>query len=312
MIRVAAFAVALIFLILTLILFPTISVAGDLGLCLPSPNQWLLPRFPGWLLNALLIFLSASLIDSANKKYNFVQEGDPLVAIVLLLLLCLNCISTATLSTSSLLLFCNVLCLYIIFSTYEETNATREFFLIATFPAIGAMTQYAFLVMIPVYIAGGLMMKSFRIRELIAFIFGLLAPYWIAMGLGIVSPLQFRLPDSLAVFNAASVENDIFISLLAVGAMSVIGIILALYNGVKLFTRNSRLRCMHTTFNIMGFVSVLAVIFDFNNFVAYTGTIALWVAVETATLLSLYRLRQPGVALGILLLIFLPLYILAL
>lgn len=310
--RLAFGLVAIVLLVLTLSFFTPVVPSGDMGLCLPSPNQWGLMRFPSWLIDTVLLFLSAFLMGTANKKYNFIPEDDSTIGLALLLLMGCCCIPTAILSTSTLLLFCNALCLFIIISTYEETNATREFFIVATFPAIGSMFQYAFLTMIPIYIGGGLLMKSFRIREFIAFIFGLLAPFWIVLGTGIISPQDFRLPESFVFFNRQAVESDIFFTLLSAGTMALIGFILSLYNGVRLLSRNSRLRCMHLTFNLMGFVAVLAIIFDFRNFTAYTGTLALWVAVETAAVLQFYKVPRPRIALLFLLIVFLPFYILAL
>lgn len=310
--RIAIGAFTLILLILTFIFFPPISTMGDLGLCLPSPNRWPLPHIIGWGLNTLLIFLSASVMATANKKYNFIPEAQPMMPFALLLLLGFNCLTTSTVSTSTLLLLCNVLCLFIIISTFEERNATREFFIVGTLPAIGAMIQYSFLVMIPVYIAGGILMKSFRIREFIAFLFGLLAPYWIILGLGIVDIHSFQLPDSLIVFNKEVVEADIFLTLLATGIMALLGFILSLYNGVRLLSRNSRLRCIHLTLNIMGYISILAIVFDFSNFVAYFATISLWLSIEIASLLYFYNIRKSYIAYLLIILIFFPLYILSL
>lgn len=311
MTKIGVAAVSITLLILTYILFPAIAVTGDLGICLPSPNQWHLPKFISWLINAITIVLSVVVMASANKKYNFIPETRPFLTLFLLLLLSVNSISTATLSTSSLILLCNAFCLFILLSTYEERNAAREFFIIGTLPAIGAMFQYGFIWMIPVYMGGGLLMKSFRVRELIAFIFGLITPYWIAVGLGLISPFDFKMPGVLTVFSKNAVENDIFISLLSAGIMAFLGFILSLYNGVRLFSRNSRLRCMHWTLNLMGYVSVLAVVFDFDNFMAYYGTLALWLAVETAAVLHFYNIRNPRLALLILAAIFIPLYIVA-
>lgn len=313
MLRFAGAIVSATLLILTLLLFPPIATSGDLGICLLSPNQWQIPRFLSWLISALLILLSVEIMATANKKYNFIPETRQVLPVAMGFLLCCNSIPTAVLSTSTLLLFCNVLCLFVILSSYEETNATREFFIIGTLPAIGAMAQYAFLWMIPVYMGAGLLMKSFRIREFIAFVFGLAAPYWIAVGLGLVSPFAFRFPDMLTVFSkTAAVQSDIFITVITTGIMAVLGFILSLYNGVRLFSRNSRLRCMHMAFNLLGYVAVLAFILDFNNFVAYIGTIALWLAVELATVLHLYHVRNPLLPLLLPGALFLTLYILAL
>lgn len=310
--RIALFIISAALLFLTFRFFTPITSSGDLGLLVSSPNMWKLSHLSGWLINTLLIFLSAGLLSVANKNLNFVPETKPIMPFLLLLLISCNCISTSTLSTSTLLLFCNILSFFIILSTYEEENATKEFFIAGSLPAIGAMFQYAFLFMIPVYIGAGLVMKSFRWREFIAFIFGILAPYWIAIGMGLVSPLSFKLPQTLTIFNQEAVESDIFYTLLASGAMAFIGIITALYNGVKLFSRNSRLRSMHVSINLMGAMAILATIFDFNNFVAYFGTLSLWLAIETSTLFYLYRFKYPSVGFALIAVLFLPLYILAL
>ena len=312
MIRVASGAVAITLLLLTLFLFPMNVPGGDLGICLPSPNEWDIPRIPSRIANALLILLAVVLFWLANKKFNFIPEPKPLTSVTLLLQLASNPLSTSFLSTSTLLLLCNVVVFSIIISTYEAPFSTREFFLAGTFPAIGAMVQYSFIVMVPVYIGAGLLMKSMRFREFIAFLLGLLAPYWIAVGLGWVSPFAFRFPDSLMIVNRGAIAGDIFLMLLEVGILALVGFILSLYNGVRLLSRNSRFRSIHTSFNLMGYVSVLAIVFDFNNFVAYFGTLALWVAIQIGAVVHFYHIRHPQVALLLILALVLPLYFLSL
>lgn len=309
MTRAFSFIVAVSLIILTYIFFTPIVSEGDLGLFLPSPNQWHIPRPGGWLINSVLLLVALAVMVAANKNFNFIPESAPVMTMCMALLLACNCVTNAELSTSTLLLLCNAVCIYTLITTYEARNATREFFVIGTLPAIGSLFQYAFILMIPAYLVGGVLMKSFRLRELVAFMFGLISPYWIAFGLGLLSPLSFNFPGSMTFIHTSNVDNDIFLSLVAMGAMAFIGVILSLYNGVKLFSRNSRLRSTHMAINLIGYVSVLAVILDFNNFMAYYGTLALWLAVQTATLLHLYNIRQPRWALLILLVLFLPVFI---
>lgn len=306
--RVVFYPIAFILLLLTLFCFAPISIAGDMGICVSSPNLWHLPRFGGWLLNGILVFLSVAIMASANKKFNFIPEAEPLMSMALALLLATNCFTNATLSASTLLLFFNVLALFILISTYEEMNAAKEFFIIGTLPAIGAMFQCSFVMMIPVYIGGGLLMKSFRLRELIAFIFGLIAPYWIALGMGMVAPEAFRMPEIFTVFRAVKVGESLNLTLVTACIMGGLAVICALYNTVRLFNRNSRLRCMHSTFNLMGFMAIMGMLFNFNNFPAYYGTIALWCAIELATLFYFYNIRYIQALLVGILIVFLPFY----
>lgn len=313
MIRIASVGVAVVLLLLTLFIFPSLSIPTDEGLCISSPNLWHLPRIPGWLIGCVLIFLSAGVINQANKKFNFIQEVEPMVALLLLIVLACNCLTSFAVSASTLMLFANAAALFILFSTYEDYNATRQFFLVASFASFGSMVNYAFLFMIPVYIGAGLLMKSFRLRELIAFIFGLAAPYWIVMGFGWVTPADFHAPEIDTVFSGVPVLREHLLTLISISILAIGAFILALYNLVKLFSRNSRLRCMHLVFSLMGIVASLAILFDFSNFTVYFGTVALWFAVEIASLFPLYELRQPQFYLIILvLLIFLPIYIIEL
>lgn len=312
MTRLASAGVAALLLILTVVLFSASVPAGDLGICLPSPNTWHIPRFFGWLIGCGLIAVSALLMSTLDKETNLIPESHGEATAAFLLLVACNGLTTFNLSTSTLLLFCNAVSLFILLNTYEERNASRQFFIIASLASIGSMFQYAFVFMLPVYVIGGIIMKSFHIREFIAFVMGIIAPYWIVLGMGIIAPAALHVPDTLGIFKASAIDSDILYTLIATGLMSLIGFMLTLYNGVKLWTRNSRLRCMHLTINVMGYVAVLAVIFDFNNFVAYFGTIALWVAVKTASMISFYEIRRPQIVIGVLFILFFPLYILTL
>lgn len=310
MTRALSAIAALTLLVLTLLLFKPAVPAGELGLCFPSPNEWHLPVPWGWVLDTLFIFASALLLAATDKTTNFLPESHGEASAALLLLAACNALTTVSLSTSTLLLLFNAFSLYVILSCYEERNAARQFFILASMASIGSMVQYAFLLLVPVYIIGGIVMKSFRLRELMAYLMGLAAPYWIVLGLGIVPVDSLRLPGSLDIFKASAVDTDIFFTLLGLGAMTLIGFILSLYNGVRLFSRNSRLRCTHMVVNIMGYAAVLGAIFDFNNFTAYYGMVALWVAVNVSALISFYEIRRRAIVLLLLFLLFLPLYIL--
>lgn len=302
----ASIAISVILLILTLCLSPNFVPAGDMGLSLPSPNEWHLTRFIGWLLGAVVLFLCVTVISQANQEYHFVPTADYVLPALLLIFLATNALTTFRISTSTLLLATNIVTLYLLFGTYEAYNATRKFFIIGSFIAFGTMIQYAFLMMIPVYLIGGIVMKSMRFRELIAFIFGLAAPYWIFIGFGITPLENFKMPEGLQILNTS--HTDHFIALISGGIMAVLGIIFSLNNSVRLLTRNARLRAMHITINAMGLIAVLGLVFNFNNFVAYLGTISLWFAIETSLMFVLYNLRNQTFWASILSLIFLVCY----
>lgn len=309
---VCAIAVSAVMLILTVCLFAAPGASGDVGLSLPSPNEWHIPKFIGWVLNSSLIFLSIAVITSANRQYNFIPSAGYALPALMPILVCSCCITTATISTSTILMATNIAALFILFGTYESYNASKEFFILATLFSVGSMFQYAFLMMIPVYIIGGIMMKSLRVRETVAFILGLIAPYWILVGLDIVPSPSLRMPDTLKVLSTARGDSDLFIALLGGIIMSIMGVVVAIYNSLRLLMRNARPRSMHATVNVMGFVSVLCMVLNFNNFVSYLGTIALWLAIETAMMFELYHTRSPRLWTAGISAVFIILFIIAL
>lgn len=312
MTRLLSIGAAFILLLLTLCLYHPVAAESTTGLCLASPAQWNIPRFLGWFLDTLAIALAVFLITESNKKFLFVHEGEPVVSMGLLLIAACSCPTTVLLSSSTLMLLVNVGILFLLFLSYESWNASRSFFLMASTIAIGSMFQYAFLFMIPVCIGGGLMMKSFHIRELFAFIFGLAAPYWIAIGLGWVSFDSFRSLEIHTAFSAGRLDASTVPAFVGSAILAIGALVMALYNGLRLYSRNSRLRCMHLTINLLGMVAGFALIFDHSNFLTYYGTLSLWFAVEIASVFDLYQLRKPQIALLISLLIFLPIYIIQL
>ena len=302
----------MVMLVLTVCVFAAPGAIGDVGICLPSPNEWHIPKFIGWVLDSVLIFLSIAVISSANRQYNFIPTSDYVMPSMMAILLCSSCITTATISTSTILMATNIVALYILFETYESYNASKEFFIMASILAVGSMFQYAFLMMIPVYIVGGILMKSLRIREVIAFILGLIAPYWVLIGFGVVPFPSLQMPDTLKVLSTAKADQDLFMALVAGGIMSLLGVIFALYNSLRLLMRNARPRSMHATINVMGIICTVCMILNFNNFVSYLGSIALWLAIETATMLELYEVRSPRLWMLGISTIFIILFIIAL
>lgn len=295
----AAVTVSVAMLVITLCLFAPPGAMGDMGLCLPSPNEWQIPKFLGWCLNSVLVFISVAVISSANRQYNLIPGSDYVLPALLTVLLCSCCITTATISTSTILMATNIAALYILFETYESYNASRQFFVMASILSVGSMFQYAFLMMIPVYILGGVLMKSLRIRETIAFLLGLVAPYWVFIGLGIVPFPSLQMPDTLRVLSTARADRVLGIALIAGSVTAILGVILAVYNSLRLLMRNARPRSMHATISLMGIVCTLCMLLNFNNFVSYLGTLALWLSLEIAMTFSLYEVRGQRFWIGI-------------
>lgn len=271
---------------------PPERVSGEVGLCLPSPNLWEINPVSSWLINTVLIGAVAMWGYMLNRTFNFIRSTKPVLPVVFLILASSNPWITYYLSSSTIICVVNLLCLNFLFGEYNSRNATQTMFVIGTFLSVGSMFQYAFLPMIVAYGLAAMVMKIFRVKELLALGMGLVAPYWVCLGTGLISVDSFRIPELTNLFNDFAQASEIFVLALSVGFLAFIGFFLALNNSVRLYAGNSRVNALNMTVTILEFVCVICMVVDFSNMLAYLGTLYFTVAVQIANVCALWHLKR--------------------
>lgn len=293
-----AIVLALAMMSTSLVIIPLQHIASDFGIALPSPNLWNLSSGSGWILNLAILMACVPLLLLLNKRFNIVQ-GNGFVLPAMFILLCgSNIFISRSFCSSTLLVLVNIVCLWVLFDTDRKRNSTQDYFFIATLLALGAMIQYAFIPMIPVYIAAGIIMRSLRFKEAMAFLLGLIAPYWVAIGLGLTPLDSYSFPHLANLFSYIGAKTDLFITLIYIGLMFLISSLLCMSNAMLLYAGNTRIRRMNNCINVLGYISALCMIVDFNNLPAYIATLNLWMAVQTGNIFALHRIRHPYYILG--------------
>lgn len=271
---------------------------ADLGVCLPSPNLWPIPSIWSWGINMAIILGSAVALIFFNKTYSVIQSADMVLPSLFLILTVCNPWDDGMLASSSLMVAINLLCLTTIFSCYKSFNATQEIFVVATLLSLGSMFQYSFIFLMPGYILIGLMMKCFRFKELAAFLMGIVAPYWIAVGMGIVPPDAFHWPTFTNLWDGFSSKTDIFTGVLNIGLTALVTIILTLNNSVKLYAGNTQRRLYNNAISVIGLICMAGMALDFNNLPTYLATFYMTVAFQIANTFALWTIRKAPVWLG--------------
>ncbi len=268
------------------------TLTGSMGICLPSPNGWGMTPLWGWILNLGLLVATASTLYFVNKEFTFVQGSDTVLTGMFVIMAASNTWVSGMLSSSTLMALANLICLVVLFGCYRKRNSSQELFAIATILALGSMIQYAFIFMMPVYLVGAILLKCFNFKGLVAFLMGVAAPYWIAVGLGIVPLSQFTMPTFTNLFDGYDTKSGLFFGLLNVAVTVVVGLILALNNGVKLYAGNTQRRLYNMVINVLGLVSAVCMLIDFNNMVAYMTTIYMITAVQLGNLFALWNIHK--------------------
>lgn len=281
--------------ILSLELHPVEINTLPYGLWLPSPDAWGFETFWSWLINTVLIGLIALLLFLINKSYNFIRTTEPALVAIFLIMAASGPWFTQELNSSVLLCLANVVCMGIIFDTYDTKNATQEMFTIGVVMGIGSMVQYAFLPMVMVCLVWTLFMKVCRIKETLAYLAGLVCPYWIALGVGWLQFSDFRFPDLTPLFSYSDDPSEFIILLSAIAFAIVSGCVISFANSFKLYAGNSRVNAMNLCVTTLGVASTICILVDFDNLHAYVVTLYMACAVQMANICALWNPKMPWI-----------------
>ncbi|MDE5876779.1 MAG: hypothetical protein K2H47_04700 [Muribaculaceae bacterium] len=280
------------------------------GICLPSPAEWDIIPIWSWGINTLIVILLTVGTIIYGRYYNSIKGARNVLAIVFPVMTASDPYLMVSLGTPTLLCAASLTIWWILGSTFRSENATQPVFVVATIIALGAMIQYAFLILIPVTIVNLIALKVCRWREIGAFFIGLGAPYWVGIGLGLLPLDSFHLPTPHNLFLANLEPGDTVPVLIGAGFAMLTGILVGLNSMIKLYAGNSCVLALNLTIGVTGIGSLVAIFLDYTNLEAYLTTLYLTVAVQIANLFGLWRIPRPRLVLSLFGLLYIVLYIL--
>lgn len=301
-------AVAAIMMIAaTVFLMPSLSPNAELGLCITLPAQPF-PHLIGCGINTILIALAIFLAFIFNKKHSFVRSTEAVLPTAMAVILTSNPVNTSYLGTPIVMLIVNLVCLDIMMKAYNAENATTSMFAVATYLSVGSMVQYAFLALFFVYPIIALMTKVLRLKEFVAYLMGLIAPYWVALGFGLISFSDFRMPHFLANLPNAD-GNYLLMIFISLCTLALVGLMMMLNNAMLIYAGNMKVRTFNNMINLLGFSCGLLMIVDFDNFGAYVSSFCFAVSVQISNFFAMRRIPQSPIWFWGLLSLFMALFI---
>lgn len=267
---------------------------------IPSPGIWPMQDWVSRLVNGLSIVGLSLWLWFLNKKYNFVKSSDYTLPCIFLITTAANPASGGELSASTLMLILWMGVLSVLFGCFRRKNSTQETFVVATFFSLGTMINTSFLLMIPMVYIAGTILKSIGFRETVAFGMGLIAPYWIGFGLGLMNPSALSLPRIENFFTGMQFSPGEMIMMAGAAALFLGALLGALGSIVKLYAGNPRSRAMNHTFIILSLYCVGCMIGDTSDFQAYLATLNASIAVMLANTLTLNNVPRTSLWIWIL------------
>lgn len=287
---VAGSVAAAIMIAATALLMPTLSPEKEFGICLSFPGD-LLPPMAECTVNAILIVVAVILAFIFNKRHSFVKSTEALLPTAMIVLLASNPVNTSYLGTPVVMLIINLVCLDIMMRAYNSSNATTSMFAVATYLSLGSMVQYAFLPLMIVYPIMAIMVKIFRGKEIVAYLIGIVAPYWVALGLGLISFSDFKVPHFLEALPVAD-GNYLLMVFISLGTLALVELIMSLNNAMLIYAGNMKVRRFNNMINLLGLSCGLLMLADFDNFGAYASTFCFAGAVQISNFFAMRRIPQ--------------------
>ena len=289
---IVAVAALLVMAVMSFDYMTDIALESDYGICLKSVKDWQMPHFLSWSLNILSFGISALLVLWLNKEFRFIHDSTKLFATAFIFLSATNPWLTCSFSAQSLFTPLTLVATFVLFSQFGKRNATEGMFITFSTLSAGSIFQYSFALMIPIFLIATMYLNTLRIKEICAAILGIIAPYWIALGFGLIDFNDFRMPDLQTIFFADFI-NDISIwMLLNVALTSLLTLLLALSNSIKVFATNSQTRAYNSILNLFAFALFWYIIFDFVNMATYIPLLNLMAGILLAHFFVINPMRR--------------------
>lgn len=265
---------------------------GSLGICLPSPNLWEIPDYISWGVNLLLIIVLGLSLHIFNKTYNFISSGDTILPATFIFLCGANPWIDGLLTSSVILMGANLLCLHLLFKCYRSPKGMVNLFTVGLILAIGSMFEFAFVFMAIAFILVAATLKCLNLKSFLAYLIGLVTPYWIGIGLGLIPLDILAYPTITNLFEDFATKESLLVGLLNGAVTILILIILVLSNAVKLYAGNTKRRLMNNSIVILGLAVSICMVCDVDNITTYFATLYFVLATQLANLFVLHNLRH--------------------
>lgn len=261
-------AIAVIATIVSFYIGNIADIPGDTGTWLPPADDWLPVGGISIVINLSLNILIAVMLILLNKKFNILRSTSNLFAGLFLIL------QIALPSFIGQFYGGTLLCVVVLFSTFKlyatfnQQFPLQPVFLIFFLLMTGAMSQYAYLFYIPIFMIGCAQMRIFNLRTLLAAGIGIVTPVWILWGFDLISLRNVEIPHFVNIFNAID-SHEMLQVLVTIGVTVLLILVFGVLNLIRVFNYNSKTRAYNGFISILSFITVILVLADYTNLATY-------------------------------------------
>lgn len=286
--KAALLFAALVYCTLSVVAYRTLGAPPppqQSGICLPPPQAWGIPPLLSLVANITLTLLSALWLLVLNRRYNFIPTTSLLCASAMLLMCGANPSLSGALNSSTLLLAANMAALSLLFGQYGHWNVNpAAIFVAGSLFSLGSMVHYSFLFFIVVYACSAALLKTFHLRELMSLLLGVTAPYWLALGTGIIPLSSLHMPVPGTMWQATLPAPEMLWIIISAVLTAFWGLMAALRNSFSLYSSSTATRAFSHALTLPAATCLILMVVDWDNFPVYYMPLCLFTAIQAGYL----------------------------
>ena len=284
------------------------SITGDKGTVFPSANEWFSAGLPDFAAAIASFGLSLFLMVSVCKIFNVLRSLTWLHVAFFSLMQAATPGLAVQFYTGSMLLPVVLVGILLLLGTYREPRATRQIFLIFFLLSLAATTQYCYAVYAIVFFMGCAQMQIFNGRTITAALLGIISPWWILLGFGLISPADIHLPSFTSIFSAIGSGSTLLL-LIAVGISAFIMVLALILNVFRTIAYNARARAVNGVFTVLSLVTLVACAADYRTLISYIPLLNFCAALQAAHYFATHRAEKSCIAILLVMAAYIALYI---
>lgn len=282
---------------------------GTEGLGLPSADKWFasLP-LPGFVFSLVANGATVVIMLLFNKVFNVFRSMTSLViAFYAMMQLAMPDLLTQF-YTGTMLAVVVPLCMLLLFSCYRQPEATRRIFLISFLLSAFSATQYCYAFYFPAFLIGFGQMEVFNRRTICAALMGVLTPWLLLLGFGIIEPSDIQGPGMSIIFSEIDLEGAMLFAL-SLGVTTLLLLLSYTFNVIRTIAYNARARAVNGAFTVVSLVTLLAMCVDYRNIVSYVPMLNFCAAIELTHYFSTHRANKSYVVIFSILAVYAAIFI---
>ncbi|MBO5267543.1 MAG: hypothetical protein J6B13_02125 [Muribaculaceae bacterium] len=238
------------------------------GLCLPPVSTWNLGYWGGLVANVGLNAAIMAMMIVINKTYNVLRAVTRMQVGLFAIMQAAVPSVVVTLNSGTLVALTILCCIYLMFSCYDSPGYVKRVFLTFMLLSLGATVQYCFVLFIPVFWVICAQMRILRPRTFVASLLGIITVWWLLFGFGIITPADVHVPVVTRITEPLDLSSAIYL-LIVTGFTAFVLVASVGLNVLKTIAYNARARSYNGALTLIALVTILAMLFDYNNLVAY-------------------------------------------